>query len=88
MNAAQQELFDLAILRVLVANHTRFGLSAAAVVHLLPQFGFPNPGDALVLDRIEYLVSKGLAEEVLKQVSKTNRAWRASDKGRQYEDEH
>ncbi len=88
MNAAQQELFDLAILRVLVANHTRFGLNVAAVCHLMAMFGFPSPNSDTVLARLEYLTGKGLAEEVLKQVSKTNRAWRVTDQGRQYEDEH
>lgn len=88
MTPEQQELFDLAILRVAVANHSRFGLNVAAITHLIGMYGFPSADGAVVLERVEYLTSKGLLEEVLKVVNKTNRAWRVSDKGRQYEDEH
>lgn len=88
MTAEQQELFDLAILRVCVANHSRFGLNVPAICHLMAMYGFPGPNGAKVLERIEYLSGKGLLEEVLKVVNKTNRAWRVTDAGRQYEDEH
>jgi hypothetical protein len=88
MTPAQQELLDLAILKVAVANHARYGLTAAAFTHLLPQFGFNNPGDALVLDRIEYLIGKGLLEESSKLIGKANRAFKVTEAGRIYEDEH
>lgn len=88
MKPAQQELFDLALLKVCVANHTRYGLTVAALTHLLAGFGFTNPGDALVLDRVEYLVSKGLLEENSKMIGRANRAFKVTDAGRQYEDEH
>lgn len=87
MTPAQQELFDLAILRVLDANRTRFGLGADAIRHLLAQFGFPAPAPDLILDRIDYLVRKELAEEVLKVANQSNRAWRITTAGINHVDE-
>lgn len=81
MNPAQQELFDLAILRVLDANRTRFGLSAAALGNFMGQEGFPSPNPDTVLDRIDYLARHGFVEEVAKTVNKANRAWRITDAG-------
>jgi hypothetical protein len=37
---------------------------------------------------LEYLTEKGLAEEVDKTVHKSLRAWKISDGGRRYLDEH
>lgn len=88
MTPAQQELFDLAILRVMDANRTRFGLGVAAICHLMAEFGFPDPNANMVLDRIDYLVRKEFAEEVLKQVSKANRAWRITNAGIEHVDNH
>lgn len=81
MTPAQQELFDDAILRVLDANRTRYGLGVEGIGHHLAQFGFPSPNRETVLDRLDYLASKQLVEEVLKQVSKANRAWRITEAG-------
>lgn len=86
MTAAQQELFDLAILRVLDANRGRYGLTAAATGHLLAEFGFPSPDNDLVLDRIDYLVRKELVEEVTKIVGRANRAWRITEEGLKFVD--
>lgn len=88
MTPQQQELFDLAILRVLVANHSRFGLNIEAICHLMGMFGFKSPAAEKVSERVEYLTGKGMLEEVLKIVNKTNRAWRVTEAGRQHEDEH
>ena len=87
MTPAQQELFDLAILRVLDANRTRFGLGADAVGHLLAQYGFAGSSQDTVLDRLDYLVRKELAEEVLKVANKSNRAWRITTAGINHVDE-
>jgi len=88
MNAQQQELFDLAILRLLDANRSRYGLGVTAICHLLPQFGFTSSHfksedqfASTVADRIEYLTNKRLVEEVLKNVNKANRAWRITEDG-------
>lgn len=88
MKSQQQELLDLAILKVTVANHARYGLTAAAVSHLLPAFGFHGVASDTVLDRLEYLASKGLVEETTKIIGKANRAFKVTDAGRQFEDEH
>lgn len=88
MNAAQQELFDLALLRVLDANRTRYGLTVAAIGHLMAEFGFPSPDQNVVLDRIEYLGNKKLLEEVSKIIGKANRAWRITEAGLNHVDQH
>ena len=81
MSPEEQELFDLAILRVLDANRTRYGLGSAAIGHLLTQYGFGAAGGDELLDRIAVLERKGLVEEVAKLIGAANRAWRISDKG-------
>jgi hypothetical protein len=81
MTAEQRELFRLAILRVLDSNKTRFGLSVTAIIHVLPMFGFTGVGKEEVLDEVEYLSRRELAIEVLKVVSKENRAWRITEAG-------
>jgi hypothetical protein len=86
MNALQTELFDLALLKVLDANRTRYGLSAAAMGHLTVEFGFPNPDPEELLDRLDYLTAKKLVEEVNKLIGKANRAWRISEAGMQFID--
>jgi hypothetical protein len=88
VNAAQEELFDLAILRVLDANRTRYGLGLPALAHLIPQFGFPHPDVNVIADRIEYLTNKNRVEEVLKEVNKANRAWRITEAGINHVDQH
>jgi len=81
MNAAQQELFDLAILRVLDANRSRFGLNAEGIGHMLIGFGFGSAKPDDVVDRVDVLARKGLVEEVLKALGAANRAWRITTKG-------
>lgn len=81
----------MAILRVLDANRTRFGLTAENVRILMVQFGFPRPDAEDVLDRLDYLSSHPsaapLCEEVLKGVNKANRAWRITTAGIDYVDQ-
>ena len=92
MNAQQQELFDLAILWVLDANRTRFGLTPENVRDLLPMFAFPRADLELVKDRIDYLsthpADEPLCEEVLKGVNKANRCWRITEARIDYVDTH
>jgi hypothetical protein len=87
MNAAQQELFDLAVLRVLDANRTHYGLTLAALAHLLAEFGFSSPPKDLVSERLEVLTRKGFVEEVSKLLGAANRAWRITEKGIGYTDD-
>ena len=97
MNAEQKELLDLAILRVLDANRTRWGMTVAQLAFHLLRFGFTAAscdcaGDARkfgdpIADRIEYLTNKGLVEEVLKAIGKANRAWRITSEGIDFVDQ-
>jgi hypothetical protein len=88
MNSERKELFRLAILRVLDEQRTRFGLGIVALAFHLRKFGFTAAdfGDEgkffeAIADDLEYLTNKNFVEEVLKQVSKENRAWRITKAG-------
>ena len=81
LTAEQRELLRTAILRVFEANNTRFGLGVPAVCHALGIFGFPAADSRAVQDEVEYLADRGLVEEVLKKISRENRAWRISQEG-------
>jgi hypothetical protein len=86
MTPEQKELFRLAILKVMDANNTRFGLGVAAICHLLVAFGFPNAKPEDVEEELDYLCRKELATEVLKIVSRENKAWRITKAGIQFLD--
>lgn len=88
MKAEELENFRLAILRVMDANRTRFGLGLVAIGYHLNQYGFsagncggPEKYAELLADEIDYLTNKQLVEEVLKTVSRENRAWRLTREG-------
>lgn len=86
MTTGQKENLQLAILRAMDLNRTRFGLQIAAITTLLVQFACQPTEDEL-LDALDYLEMKKLVEECLKGISKANRAWRLSDAGRAFLDE-
>jgi hypothetical protein len=87
INNNQLELFDAAVLRVLDANNTQFGLAMTAVRMLVRQFGF-NPSETEMIDTLEYLAGKELVREVPKVLAKALRNWKITDAGRQYLDEN
>lgn len=82
MTPQQEERADKAILDVLCANNTRFGLSAAAI-SIYADTGF-TPEQTT--DRLEYLTQKKLAVEVQKTVHAAARVWKITDEGRRYLD--
>jgi hypothetical protein len=84
MNTEQRELFRLALLRVLDANHTRFGLSLSALGHLVATFGFPNPQLRQLERELQYLEDKSHVASMVKSVSPENAAWRITAEGRDY----
>jgi len=84
MNAQNRELFRLALLRLLDANHTRFGLTVPALCHLLPMFGFARANPEMTEAEIEYLADKGQVALVFKPISPENRAWRITAEGRDF----
>lgn len=83
----QKALFRTAILRVLDANRTRFGVGLPAIGHMTVQFGFANPESDALADAVDYLALKGLVEEVMKEVNRSNRCWRITQKGIAFLDE-
>lgn len=88
MNAQQREVFRLAILGVVNANRTRFGLSSEAIGLHLGMFGFAHSSDDDRLDALDYLQGKAMVEEVTRPVSAENRAWRITTTGIAYLDSH
>jgi hypothetical protein len=80
--------FDHAILWIMLANNSRFGLSAEVVVSFVRPRGFVLAEAADALDRLEYLADKGLAEELKMKIHTADRYWKITDAGRQYCDEH
>ncbi len=84
MQAEQRELFRLAILRVLDANNTRFGLGRSAIAHSMVLFGFSSPKTDDLDSELQYLEDKTLIAQSLKGISPENRAWRISAAGRDF----
>lgn len=83
MNAQQRELFRFAILRVLEANNTRFGLSAETIAVFMGQHGFKRPNTETVEEELLYLRDKGFAEQTEgKSISPENKTWRITANGR------
>jgi len=94
MKPEEKELFRAALLRVMDANRTRFGMTSVALAFHLASFGFTpavcggeQKFHELVLDEIGYLADKGMLEEVTKTLSRENRAWRITAAGIAFVDE-
>jgi len=83
MEPEQRELFRTAILRVLDANNTRWGLNETAISMHVFRFGF-QPDRPETQSELAYLRDKGLIAEVTKNVSPENRAWRITAAGRDH----
>ena len=84
MRGQERELFRLALLRVLEANHTRYGLGAAALAHLASIYGFVSLRTEQVWREIQYLEDKGQVVRVDKAISPENRVWRITAAGRDF----
>lgn len=83
MNAEELELLREAILRVLAANKTPFGVPIEAVRLRVYHLGFSVDRDQL-LPELDYLVDKGLVALKDKTISPEVRAWRITAAGRDY----
>lgn len=84
-----KEIFRNALLKLLEeAKGLRFGMGVLALQAHLIRFAFPNAPEAEVIDELCYLVSKGLVEEVPRQVNRENRTWRITQAGIAYVDEN
>lgn len=84
MNAESRENFRTALLRVLDANNTRFGLGLKALGHLVATYGFQSPNAKDVERELQYLEDKKFVAECMKGVSPENRAWRITAEGRDF----
>lgn len=83
MSTEERELLRLAILRVMEANRTAFGLPAPALGLQLWRFGFQvDPAELAV--ELDYLLDKGLLALKEKFISPENRAWRITAAGRDF----
>jgi hypothetical protein len=80
----QREVLQVAILRVLDANHSRFGLSLDAVTLHVSGYGFPRITRDDVDVELEYLMGKQLVETANKTLEPANRAWKRTAAGRDY----
>lgn len=83
----QKPVADHAILRVLDNNRTPYGLSAEAIAIHARRFGV-DLTEAEVIERLEYLTGKRMIVEALKELHRTDRAWRITGEGMDYLDRH
>lgn len=86
MNDEQKELLLESVLAALRDNQTLFGMSPRQV-HAFTRLDLPVVTEVQVLERIEYAIDRGLAEEVQKAAMKQNRAFRITHAGRAYLDD-
>lgn len=84
MSARETENLRRAILNVLDANKTRFGLGLDGVTLFVSNFGFQSIESKTVEPEIQYLAEKGLVGEIDKTVSPENRRWRITAAGRDF----
>lgn len=82
-----REILRNSLLKILDGNRARYGLGVMALQGNLVAFAFPNVPEPELLDDVGYLVSKGLVEEVPRQVNRENRTWRITQAGIAYVDE-
>ena len=94
MTTEQKELFQDAVLRVLDANQTRYGLGIPAIAHLITPFGFSRAGfpseeafHSGIADALQYWTDKHFAEQVSRPAHRGNRVWRITPEGIDYLDE-
>ena len=84
MNSEKREAFRIALLRVMDANHTHYGLGLPALNELASAFGFPRVSTREVEREILYLEDKCYVVQLVKPISPENRAWRITAQGRDY----
>jgi hypothetical protein len=84
-----KEIFHGALLKIMDTNRTRFGLQAATLALLLR-------GEAIVVSKeevvqaLDYLGSRTppLIEETRPEINRENRAWKITEEGIRYVDQH
>jgi hypothetical protein len=83
MNNETRELFRTALLRILDANNTQFGLGVTALGHLVGAYGFTATADEIKVE-IQYLQDKQFVATQDKPISPENRRWRITAEGRDF----
>lgn len=84
MNAADRELFRIALLRVLEANSTRFGLGVPAISLGMGAWGFKGASMDQIAMELRYLFDKGFVATLEKAVSPEIQSWRITANGRDW----
>lgn len=84
MSPAQLELYRIALLRVLEANETQYGLSAPVLAVHVAHFGFRGLGAEFVSTELRYLEDKGFVRPPRKAISPENQTWRITGAGRDW----
>ena len=79
----KRELLRIAILRVLEANTSRFGLGITALIHMLGAYGTVGAPDDVRFE-VYYLHDKGFLTPVDKAISPENQCWRITAEGRDW----
>jgi len=84
-----QEILNQALLKILDANRTRFGLQAVPLLLHLRGLAIMASRDEVV-QALDYLASRApaLVEETRPEINRENRAWRITDDGIRYADQH
>lgn len=83
MNPLQRENYRRALLLVLDANASPYGVGLPALRLLVQHYGF-YPTDVDTLAELTYLTDKGFITEVAKQMSPENRLHRITAAGRDF----
>ncbi|HEU0011085.1 MAG TPA: hypothetical protein VFT34_14810 [Verrucomicrobiae bacterium] len=84
MTSVQRELYRVALLRVLDANETQWGLGPAVLAVHAGVFGFPGLGAQLAATEMRYLQDKGFVSVLSKAISPENQTWRITSAGRDW----
>ena len=84
MTSTQLELYRMALLRVLEANETQYGLSAPVLAVHVATFGFRGLGADFAAGELRYLEDKGFVRPPPKAISPENQTWRITAAGRDW----
>ena len=84
MTPEKRELYRIALLRVLDANETQWGLGAPALAVHVAVFGFPGLGAEPASAELRYLEDKGFVKMNSKAISPENQTWRITAAGRDW----
>ena len=84
MNPEIRENLRLALLQILEANPSQFGLTNRVIGFQLPRYGISNSVAQALDVELRYLQGKGLVAVVGKQISPENTAWIITSEGRDF----